>query len=85
MSKLERIRAVRRVIGLVEGLTVAFDQVADELAEAQDEVADAAMLNAASDRLESARGSADAALAMLRQWAKDAEDNEDGEANDRGT
>ena len=43
MAKDERIRAVRRVIGLVEGLITAFDGVADELAAAQDEVADAAM------------------------------------------
>jgi hypothetical protein len=34
-AKLERIRAVRRVIRLVEGLTAAFDEVADELAEVE--------------------------------------------------
>jgi hypothetical protein len=80
MAKLERIRAVRRVIGLVEGLIAAFDQVADELA--GDEVADAAMLNTASDRLQSSKDAA-AALAMLRQWAKDADANDDGDAGGR--
>jgi hypothetical protein len=39
----------------------------------EDEVADAAMLCTASDRRASAKDSVDAALAMLRQWAKDAE------------
>jgi hypothetical protein len=42
------------------------------------------MLSAANDRLASAKGAADAALAMLRQWAKDAEANDDGDAGDRG-
>jgi hypothetical protein len=46
----------------------------------EDEVADAAMLSTASDRLAFAKGTADAALAMLRQWAKDAEANDDGDA-----
>jgi hypothetical protein len=82
MSKPERIRAVRRVIGLVEGLIAAFDEVADELAEVEDEVA-AAMLSAASDRLASAKNATAAALAMLHQWAKDAEANDDGDADDR--
>jgi hypothetical protein len=82
MAKLERIRAVRRVIGLVEGLIAAFDEVADELAQAE-EVADAAMLSAASDRLASAKNATAAALAMLRQWAKDAEASEDGDAGER--
>jgi hypothetical protein len=39
----EGIRAVRRGIGLLENLIAAFDQVNDELAEAEDEVADAAI------------------------------------------
>jgi hypothetical protein len=30
MAKLERIRAVRRVISLVENLIAAFDEVADD-------------------------------------------------------
>ena len=79
MAKPEHIRAVRRVIGLVEGLIAAFDEVADELAQMEDEVADTA-----NDRLASAKGAADAALAMLRQWAKDAEANDDGDEDDRG-
>ena len=45
MARLQPIRAVRRVISLVEGLVRAFDEVADELAEVEDEVADAAMLS----------------------------------------
>jgi hypothetical protein len=44
MAKLDRIRAIRRVMR-------AFDEAADELAEAEDEVADAAILNTVSDRL----------------------------------
>ena len=78
MPNHERIRAVRRVIGLVEGLIAAFDEVADELAQVEDEVADTA-----NDRLASAKGAADAALAMLRQWAKDAEATNDGDAGGR--
>ena len=84
MAKDERIFAVRRVIDPIEALIAAFDEVADELAEAEDEVADAAMLSAASDRLASAKTATAAALAMLRQWAKDAEANDDGDAGDRG-
>jgi hypothetical protein len=83
MAKLERIRAVRRVIDLVEGLIAAFDEVGDELAQMEDEVADAAMLSTVSDRLASAKGDADVALAMLRQGAKDAEANDDGDAGGR--
>jgi hypothetical protein len=37
------------------GSIAAFDEVADELAEDEDEVADAAMLRTASDRFESAK------------------------------
>ena len=78
MGKLERIRAVRRVISLVEGLIAAFDELADELAQMEDEVADKA-----NDRLASAKGAADTALALLRQWAKDAEATNDGDAGGR--
>ena len=45
-------------------------------------MADAAMLSTVSDRLASAKNSTEAALAMLGQWAKDAETNDDGEAGD---
>jgi hypothetical protein len=82
VAKEERIRAVRRVIGLVEALIAAFDEVADELATAEDEIADAAILTTASDRLAFAKDSAEAALAMLRRWAKDAEADDDGEVGD---
>jgi hypothetical protein len=80
IAKPERIRAVRPVIGPVEALIATFNEVADELAEAEAELADAAMLTTVSDRLASAKDSAEAALAMLRQSAKDAETNDDGEA-----
>jgi hypothetical protein len=53
------------------------------MAEMEDEVADAAMLNTASDRLASAKDAAHAALAMLRQRAKDAEATNDGDAGER--
>jgi hypothetical protein len=48
------------------------------------EVADAATVSTVSDRLASAKVAADAALAMLRQWAKDADANTDGDADHRG-
>jgi hypothetical protein len=67
MAKRERIRAVRRVIGLVEALIDAFGEVADELAAIEDEIADAAFLGTAQDRLASAKDSAATALAPLRQ------------------
>jgi hypothetical protein len=47
MAKLERIRAVRRVIGLAEDLIAAVDEVADESAQMEDKITDAAMLNTA--------------------------------------
>ena len=73
MAQHECIRAGRRVIGLVEALIATFDEVADELAEAEDEVADAAMLSTVSDRLASPKDRAEAALTMLHQLAKDAD------------
>jgi hypothetical protein len=51
--------------------------------EAEDEVADAAMLSTVSDRLASAKDAADAALAMLRQWETDTDANDDGDARGR--
>jgi len=47
--------------------------VADELAEAEDEVAEASMLSTASDRLASAKDSAEGCARMLYQLAKDAD------------
>jgi hypothetical protein len=82
MRTEERIRAVRRVIGLVEGLIDALDEVADELAAIEDEIADAAFLGTAQDRLASAKDSAATALAPLRQWLKEAEANDEGEAGE---
>jgi hypothetical protein len=46
----------------------------------EDEVADGAMLNAASNRLQSSKDAAAVALGMLCQWAKDAEASDDGDA-----
>jgi hypothetical protein len=67
MAKRERIRAVRRVIGLVEGLIDALDEVADELAAIEDEIADAAFLGTAQDRLASAKDSARATTAVAER------------------
>jgi hypothetical protein len=41
------------------------------------------MLSTVSDRLGSANDAADAALAMLRQWAKDTDVNDDSDARGR--
>jgi hypothetical protein len=49
------------------------------LAQIEHEVADTA-----SDRLVSAKGTAVTALAILRQWAKDAEANDDGDGDAGG-
>jgi hypothetical protein len=49
----------------------------------EEEVADAAMLSTVSDRLAFAKDSVDASLAILRQWAKDADANDDGDARER--
>jgi hypothetical protein len=76
--KPEPIRAVRRAIGLVEGLLVGLPEVGDDLSAVQDETADAARLDTALTRLASAKDSADAALAMLRQWVIEAEADEEG-------
>jgi hypothetical protein len=74
----EPIRAVRRAIGLVEGLLVGLAEVGDDLSAVQDETADAARLDTALTRLASAKDSADAALGMLRQWVIEAEADEEG-------
>ena len=78
MLKPEPIRAVRRAIGLLEGLLVGLAEVGDDLSAVQDETADAARLDTALTRLASAKDSADAALAMLRQWVIEAEADEEG-------
>ena len=79
MAKRQRIRAVRRVTGLVENLITAFAEVGDELAAIDDEIADEAYLGTAQDRLASAKESASGAVAALRQWLREAEDNDDDE------
>jgi hypothetical protein len=73
MAKREQIRAVGRAICLAEGLLAIFAAVGDELAAAQDETTNAAMLDTALGELASAKYSAEAALAALRQWVRDAE------------
>ena len=64
------------------GSIAAFDEVADELAEAEAR-SPTPQCSARSDRLGSAKDAAAAALAMLRQWAEDAEANDRGEAGGR--
>ena len=82
MAKPEHIRAVRRVIGLVEGLLIGLAEIGDDLSAIQDETADAARLDTALIRLVSAKDSAVAALAMLRQWVIEAEADDAGEAEE---
>ena len=74
MANRERIRAVRRVTDLAESLIAAWAEVADELTAIQDEIGDETFLSTAQDRLASAKESAEAALAALRQWLREAED-----------
>jgi hypothetical protein len=76
MAKREQIRAVRRAIGLAEGLLAIFAAVGDELAAAQDKTANAAMLDTAVGELAHAKYGAEGALAALRQWVRDAEAGE---------
>jgi hypothetical protein len=75
VAKRQRIRAVRRVTDLVENLITALAEVGDELAAYADEFADEAYLGTAQDRLASAKESAKAAVAALRQWLREAEDD----------
>jgi hypothetical protein len=82
MTKREQIRAVRRAIGLAEGLLAIFAAVADELAAVQDEIAAVATLDTAEGELASAKASAEAALAALRQWVMEAEASKDDEAGE---
>jgi hypothetical protein len=77
----EQIRAVRRAAGLAEGLLAIFAAVADELAAVEDKIA-SAMLDTAEGELASAKDSAEAALAALRQWVMDAEASKDDEAGE---
>jgi hypothetical protein len=82
MAKPEHIRAVRRVIGLVEGLLIGLAEIGDDLSAIQDETADAARLDTALIHLASAKDSAGGALAMLRQWVIEAEADDAGEAEE---
>ena len=69
-----KVRAVRHVADLAEVLIAGFAEAADELTAIQDEIGDEAYLGTAQDRLASAKESATAALAALRQWLREAED-----------
>jgi hypothetical protein len=74
MTNRQRIRAVARVADLAEVLLADFAEVANELTAIQDEIGDDAYLGTAQDRLASAKESAEAALAALRQWLREADD-----------
>ena len=82
MTKREQIRAVRRAIGLAEGLLPIFAAVAGELGAVQDEIATTAALEGAAGELASAQASVEAALAASRQWVMEAKVDEDGEAGE---
>ena len=82
MANRERIRAVRRVTDLAESLIAAWGEVADELTAIQEEFADEAYLGTAQDRFASAKESAKAAVAALRQWLREAEDNDNDDAGE---
>ena len=77
MANRQRIRAVQRVTDLAESLIADWTQVADELSAIQEKTGDEAYLATAQDRLTSARESADAAIAALRQWLREAEEHDD--------
>jgi len=77
MANHQRIRAVRRVTDLAESLIATAAEAGDELAAIQEEIAGDAYLGTAQDRLASAKESAKAAVAALRQWLGEAEDNDD--------
>ena len=71
MANRQRIRAVRRVLDLAESLIAAFAEIADELAAIEKEITDEAYLGTAQNRLVSAKESAEAAVAALRQWLRE--------------
>ena len=64
------------VMDQVQGLIASFQQIADFLTGIEDETAGEAKLEEARGELAFAKDSAEATLAMLRQWVKDAEDGE---------
>ena len=82
MRTEERLRAVRRVIDQGEALLDAWAELGDELSAIAEEVADAAYLPTAQDRLASVKDRVAEALALLRQWLKEAEANDEGEASE---
>ena len=61
----------------------AWAELGDELSAIAEEVADAAYLPTAQDRLASAKDRVAEALALLRQWLKEAEANDEGEERRR--
>jgi DNA-binding transcriptional MerR regulator len=82
MRTEERIRAVMRVIAQGEDLGEALAELGDILSAYAEENADEAYLPAAQDRLASAKDRVAEALALLRQWLKEAEANDDGKASE---
>jgi hypothetical protein len=86
MRTEERIRAVMRVLDQVEdqgeALAELWAKLGDILSAYAEEVADAAYLPTAQDRLASAKDRVAEALALLRQWLKEAEANDEGEASE---
>ena len=81
MTKEQRIQAVQHVMDEAEILIAGFAEMADILAALDDKTADEAYLATAQGRLASAKESAKAAVAALRQWLKEAKDN-DNDAGD---
>jgi hypothetical protein len=77
MANRQRIRAVRHVTDLAEALLADWAEVGDQLAAIQEGSADEIYLDTAQDRLASAKESTKAAVAALRQWLREAEDNDD--------
>jgi hypothetical protein len=77
MRTEERIRAVMRVLDqgedLGEALAELLAELGDILAATEEKIADEAYLSTALGRLGSAKDSATEALALLRQWLKEAE------------
>jgi hypothetical protein len=79
MIKDQRIRAVQQVMDWTESWMAALAEMADILAALDDKTADEAYLATAQGRLASAKESAKAAVAALRQWLKKAKNNDAGD------
>jgi hypothetical protein len=82
MRTEERIGAVRRVIDLGEALLGGWAELGDELSAMADDIADASFLPTAQHRLASATAGVAEALALLRQWLREAGADAEGEASE---